>query len=373
MNILVNTSNLKLGGGVQVADSVVCQLNRFPQHHFIVVLSDYLKTTGLRISDYPNVETVNYSVKNSVSTLLLGRDSFLDDIVNTKNIDCVLTIFGPSRWNPKCHHVSGFAMPHLALPDSPYFKLLHGIPKFKSTLRLRIVEWAFKRSTKYFYTENNYISNILKRKWPNHHVETISNFYNQIFDDPNKWDKVNLPSFEWTSMLTISANYPHKNLSIAVDVAKNLRIKHPDFKFRFIITVDEDQIVIPQELSGYFLLIGKVDITECPSLYRQADITFLPTLLECFSVTYPESMRMGVPIVTTDMEFARGLCGNAALYYSPLNAEDAAEQIYKLSTYHALRNTLIENGKKKLLDFDNYEMRASKLIAYCEKITNKNS
>lgn len=373
MNILVNASNLKLGGGVQVADSVICQLNRFSQHHFIVVLSDYLKTTALRISGYPNVDVVNYNINNSLNTLLLGRNSFLDNIVKTENIDCVLTIFGPSRWNPKCHHISGFAMPHLVLPDSPYFKLLHGIAKFKSALRLRFVEQAFKRSTKYFYTENIYISNILKHKWPNHHVETISNFYNQIFDHPDKWIKVNLPTFEGISMLTISANYPHKNLPIAVEIAKILNVKHPNFKFRFIITVDEEQIAIPQELSSNFLLIGKVDITECPSLYQQADITFLPTLLECFSANYPESMRMGVPIVTTDMEFARGLCGDSALYYSPLNAEEAADRIYKLSTNPKLRENLIENGKKKLLYFDNFEVRASKLIDYCERITSKNN
>ena len=67
-----------------------------------------------------------------------------------------------------------------------------------------------------------------------------------------------------------------------------------------------------------------MDITECPSLYEQADVMFQPTLLECFSATYPEAMKMQRPIVTTDIEFAHGLCGPAAHYYSPLSAEDAA-------------------------------------------------
>ena len=58
-----------------------------------------------------------------------------------------------------------------------------------------------------------------------------------------------------------------------------------------------------------------MDISECPSLYRQSTFAFQPTLLECFTATYPEAMRSGKPIVTPDLEFARGLCGGAAVYY----------------------------------------------------------
>ena len=35
MNILVNASNLKKGGGVQVADSICCLLEGFTQYHFV--------------------------------------------------------------------------------------------------------------------------------------------------------------------------------------------------------------------------------------------------------------------------------------------------------------------------------------------------
>lgn len=38
----------------------------------------------------------------------------------------------------------------------------------------------------------------------------------------------------------------------------------------------------------------------------------MPSLLECFTATYPEAMRMERPIVTTDLAFAQGLCGEAA-------------------------------------------------------------
>ena len=45
MIFLINCSNLKAGGGLQVADSICSQLDRFSQHHFLVVLSPCLKFT----------------------------------------------------------------------------------------------------------------------------------------------------------------------------------------------------------------------------------------------------------------------------------------------------------------------------------------
>ena len=114
--------------------------------------------------------------------------------------------------------------------------------------------------------------------------------------------------------------------------------------------------------------VGKTDVSECPHLYNQADIMFMPTLLECFSATYPEAMRMGVPIVTTDLEFARGLCGDAACYYSAIEAEAAAEAIYKVSCDKEYAKRLVDNGKEQLKSFDNYEQRTKKLVKILEDI-----
>lgn len=372
MNILINASNLKLGGGIQVADSICNQLYRFKKHKFIVVLSSYLETTSERIANYSNIRVIKYNIKNSFNTLIWGRDNFLDNLVINEKIDCVLTVFGPSRWNPKVPHLSGFALSHLVLQNSPYFKQIHGIARLKSIIKLYAISHAFKRSTKYFYTENDYISCLLRKKWDSAYIETITNCYNQIFDSPEKWETIELPPFSGVTLLTISANYPHKNLKIGIDIAKILRKKYPNFIFRFVYTIESDSIYIPSELKEYFILLGKVEITQCPNLYMQADIAFQPTLLECFTATYPEAMKMKVPIITTDLEFSRGLCGAAALYYAPLNAEEAAERIIKLSNDEKLKNMLVREGIHQLKSFDTFETRANKIISFCEKITKIN-
>ena len=80
---------------------------------------------------------------------------------------------------------------------------------------------------------------------------------------------------------------------------------------------------------------------------------------------------MEVPIVTTDLEFARGLCGDAACYYSAVDPAAAAEAIYRVATDKEYAHQLTEAGKRQLLTYDNYEQRADKLIRILEEISNE--
>lgn len=362
MIFLINCSNLKNGGGLQVAQSVCSEVKKYPKHQFLLVLSDYVNSEGL--SDIRNASIIKYNIRNDWRTLLLGRDRFLDDIVERNHVDAVLTIFGPSRWRPKVPHLCGFARAQLLKEVNPNL-----IVNPKNRLVYKLWSWAFRRSSKVFYTENEYISMILRKKYSDIKVYTISNYYNQVFDQPERWRRdIQLPEFDGTTMLTVSSTAAHKNLGIMVQVADYLEREYPDFNFRFVLTCNKTPFELPEKLNHHFLFVGKVDVSECPNLYEQADIMFMPTLLECFTATYPEAMRMEVPIVTTDLEFARGLCGYAACYYSAVDAKAAAEAIYKVTNDKEYANKLVAYGKKQLLTYDNYEQRAEKLICILEDL-----
>ena len=361
---LINASNLKSGGGLQMADSVCGQLCRFREHRFIVVLSKYLDKTAERIKEYDNVEVLRYDLPHSFSSVVLGRDQFLDGVVEEKKVDAVLTVFGPSLWRPRVPHLCGFARAQLLLTVKGYRITV------KERFVHRIWAWAFRRSSRVFYTENAYISAMLPRLIKGAEVYTVSNYYNQVFDQPARWQRnVMLPEFDGTTLLSLSSAAAHKNLGIMVPVAEWLEREHPDFNFRFVLTCNEAPFQLPERLKKHFVFIGKVDVAECPNLYEQADIMFMPTLMECFTATYPEAMRMEVPIVTTDLEFAHGLCGDAACYYSATDARAAAQAIYKVATDEAYRSQLTVNGKEQLKSYDSYEQRAEKLIAILEGLT----
>lgn len=363
MNILINASNLKKGGGVQVGDSICRELNRFQQHEFTVVLSSSMQDTYNEIKKMPNIAVCLYDLKNDWRTVLFGYDEFLDGVVKEKKIEAVLTIFGPSVWIPKCPHLCGFARAQLIMPESPYYTQMNGYKLIINRLKYGIRERAFKRCSNSFYTENPYTTERLAKKWSNKKVFTVTNYYNQVFDQPEKWREKKLVDFEGITLLTVTASYPHKNLGIAVEVAKVLRSKYPEFRFRFVITIDKDEYPANiHHVEDCFEFVGKVNIAECPSLYQQCDIVFQPTLMECFTASYPEAMRMERPIVTTDLEFAHKLCGEAAEYYSAVDADACAEAIYKVATDGSLRERLKVQGKIQLESFDNYNERARKLI-----------
>lgn len=369
MKILINASNLKKGGGLQVADSVCCYINKYTNHKFVVVLSHYLETTASKIKGYPNVKVLKYDMPKTKKTLLTGRNQFLDNLVENENINAVLTIFGPSLWIPEVLHVSGFARPHCVLTDSPYYKRMDKFELLISRLKRKLLIWAFRRCANVYFTENEFISNRLKKILKKKNVYTVTNYYNQVYDNILQWtNDIVLPPFRGTTLITISANYPHKNLPIIIPTIHYLKEKYPDFSFRFVLTIDKENLVSGDDSAlSNIVFLGTVPLTECPHLYEQSDIVFSSSLLECFTAVYPEAMRMGKPIITTDLNFSRSLCGDAALYYNALSPAAFGEAIYKLANDDLLRNELIEKGKKQLTNYDTYEARADKLISIVEK------
>ena len=101
------------------------------------------------------------------------------------------------------------------------------------------------------------------------------------------------------------------------------------------------------------------------------DIVLMPTLLEIFSTTYLEAMYMQVPIIASDMGFARDICWDSALFCSPLNAKDYAEKILMLSENSNLRNELITKGTENLKRFGTSMDRTQKYLEIIKEYANQ--
>jgi glycosyltransferase involved in cell wall biosynthesis len=157
-------------------------------------------------------------------------------------------------------------------------------------------------------------------------------------------------------LLYLSAYYAHKNLEIIPHVAAALSRRVHDRHFEFVLTLPEEDASkirgLAREIGVEESIVnmGHVLISDAVSVYQSCHICFMPSLLESFSANYPEAMATGRPLVATDLDFARAICGDAAVFFEPRSAEAAADAILDLLGNEALWCEKIENGRRALAD-----------------------
>ncbi len=375
MTIIINTSNLRIGGGMQVAHSFINECIGIKGHQYHIFLSkemDAILDQGI----YPSHFRF-YLIQNSSGTFK-GRNRLAEELNRLEkkiNPGIVFSVFGPTYWRPATTHIAGFANSIYVYKDSPFFKIV----SFKNRIILKIMEIihmrSFKKHCNVLITETEDMSNHLQKIFAGKPVYTVGNTCHQVFNNEAVWTRnISLPKFSGYTLLTVSAMYLHKNLSIIPPVISYLNKKYPFFRFRFVLTINQDQLgTLTDSQKQHILFIGKIPVSECPHLYAQADAMFLPTLLETFSATYPEAMKMGKPILTSNLGFATSLCGDAAVYFDPLSAASIGEAIFEIASSPGKQQLLVEKGKKRLSDFPSPYQRAEQYLAICQKYNTEKS
>lgn len=61
--------------------------------------------------------------------------------------------------------------------------------------------------------------------------------------------------------------------------------------------------------------LGRISSQNCLQTYQHVDALFFPSLLESYGLPLVEAMSVGLPIVCSDLPFARWLCGDQAIYF----------------------------------------------------------
>jgi glycosyltransferase involved in cell wall biosynthesis len=375
MKILVNISNLKKGGALQVATSLLSEFRNNTEFEFHVILSSVLKKQ-INIESFPqNFTFYNYTIKPSTLKAITGKDKVLEKIEKTINPDCVFSVFGPSYWIPKSPHLLGYAIPHYVYPESSFFSIIGKKERLKICLLKTLHRFNFKKLKASYWVETNDVRERLSVFFnvDKSDIYVISNTYHPVFEDYVKVERnfsTVVDSDIWNNssfkFISITSYYSHKNLEILKKVVPILRNRGIDCKFYLTLpSVDFKQF---NDLSDFIFNLGPVTIDKCPDLYSQSDALFLPTLLECFTASYPEAMKMGKPIITSDLSFAHDICGDAAEYFDPHNADDIVEKIEELILNKDIREHLVEEGYKRLNEFNTAASRAKMILDICVQI-----
>jgi predicted dehydrogenase/glycosyltransferase involved in cell wall biosynthesis len=349
MRLLIDCSLLTAGGGIQVGLSVIRHAVTEP---------------GLTVALVASYEVARQLTASQVGSLAQfvcaqrpGRKEKIQLIRSCSHLerrfrpDATFTVFGPAYWRSNAPRLQGFALPRLIYPQDVRKERLTLPPL--ATMGEAIKRHYLRRaSNESWVVETEVVRDRLCSAYaiPRNKVHVIPNSYSADLTGPGgPWPA--------DGMVFIPASYyAHKNLEIVPDVARALADRGTLKKF--VLTLDRESAAgrrISQRaeklgVQAAIQLVGQVPVGNLPSYYAKASVVLLPTLLECSTAVYPESFLTRVPLVTSDRDFARSLCGEAALYADPHDATEIAQQISRILEDDQVRNRLIQEGARALRD-----------------------
>lgn len=359
MKILINASTLVVGGGVQVAINLIKNTVKDTKNEYVYILS---KEVASQLEESVKNEMRFYEFAISPASIFKGR-KVRKEILNIEanfKPNIVYSVGAPSYVKFKSKEVLRLTNPWVigasSLAYSSYPITESILKKIKVFVKRRYINNKHFIITQTEAAKKGIVKNL---KLSENKIFVIPNVQASIFNNFKKDEKCNTNS-DTLRIFCFAAPYYHKNISIIPEVILELK-KLGNDNFKFITTIPNDvsnhetnkffNQIKKNRLSGYVKNLGKVKFKDVPETFLNCDLLFLPTLLEVFSVTYLEAMNMGVPIVTTNLSFATEVCGDAALYFEPKNAKDAALRINELILEKKLRVNMVKNGQIRLKEF----------------------
>lgn len=149
--------------------------------------------------------------------------------------------------------------------------------------------------------------------------------------------------------------YPHKNIEFLVDLFE----RYPDRtkNIRLFLTIDSKQHtgakrllhrLEKNRLRDRIINVGPLRQNQLGQFFSHSDALVMPTTLESYSGAYLEAMAFRTPILTSDLDFAREICGDAALYFNPWDIESLATSLDQVIKNKDLREKLKVLGAARL-------------------------
>lgn len=361
--ILINTSNLHNGGGVQVAISFIYELSYMSDidlSYIHVVASDEvnhgLTRLNTKLNSFGSYEVFNTYGLQAIKSILNKR---------IKRYHVVFTVFGPNYLRVKAKkEIVGFAQPWMLNFNNPISKNMSFFNR--NVLRAKyFIQWPFFLRADHYIVELEHVKKgLIKNKGVDEQkISVVYNTVSSLYLDESKWNTICIEKGnEKLSLGIVTRDYPHKNIGILPAVAQVLESKH-NLKVHFYTTLNENEWGARDEIfKRYVSTVGSLSPDQCPSFYEQIDGVIFPSLLECFSATPLEAMVMEKPLFASDRGFVRDVCKDHAIYINPLDPEDIAYKIANHFQSSKINKFKLQQAKAHALNFSSAKIRAEKYL-----------
>jgi glycosyltransferase involved in cell wall biosynthesis len=159
-------------------------------------------------------------------------------------------------------------------------------------------------------------------------------------------------------VLLLTRYMPHRNPEILIPLCGKYATQLRQQRIKFITTLNESdrpsRVFLNKAgrrgLGDIIINIGALSRQDVSRYMWHSDVLWMPTYMETLCLPFLEAMVLGVPILAPDFDFARYVCGEAAVFYDPWDIDSAFAKIMVLRQDSTLRKTLAERGKIELAD-----------------------
>lgn len=333
--VLLDASNLAVGGGVQVAASLVDEFRKLQEDPATIETHPWLPLVTYHLS--PEVaENLTTSHPEGAIHVVRRRWSQPEIWVARREdkFDLQLTVFGP-RYGRR---LAPITITGIADVTSIY-PWPEGVPagpfevRLKRAVRGIVARRLFARES-FLISESNSLLEAFTERCRFHPsgTQVIPNVVNAAVADPAARVPLGVDlraSVEaGTALLCYVARlYPHKNHALLPKVRSELLKLGLNAKFVVTLTTDE-WAVAPDELKEACINVGVIPVAQVADLNLQCHAAIFPSLLESFSATPLEALTTNGLLFAADRPFVRDVCGDAASYFDPLDPENCAHVVF---------------------------------------------
>ncbi len=363
MNIVLHFLGLRAGGGRTDAINLLKVLPTISSDDFLAIVP---RGCGYEnISLPPNCQLHFEAVRRFNDVWRLYFDNYrLKNLCKQFNADVLFTMCnnGPLKIGT-CRHVI-----MLRRSQFVYSTIELNGAKIQTSFKLNFLKWYFQQSLKYadaLIVQTNTIKDRVKQKYHiDCPVEVVGKAVSQEIRTSEDQDAVseqpkaikNHPAK--FKCLYLSKYYPHKNIEMACQAVAECRKNGCNVALFLTLnpgeSLDGDKLIERVNNGSYgdsVANVGHVDLVDIASVYEECDAVLIPSLLESYSATYLEGMKYGKPIVASDRDFARDVCGAAAFYVDPLNIDSMVSAIGRLAEDSSMKSSLAQEG---FVRYDDY-------------------
>jgi glycosyltransferase involved in cell wall biosynthesis len=360
--ILINASNLHVGGGVQVATSVIGELTSMSSipGDLVVWASDEvdvnLRKLGYNLSTLPTYEVVNsYGLRLLLSPLFRRFQQFRT----------VFTVFGPLYvWKLSGVNITGFAQPWIIYPNNEIEREMVWYQRWFIRFKFFFQTFFFRRADKLVVELDHVRRGLVDRNISSmSSIDVVHNCLSSLYMSPSTWKPVCVVDAGADIKLGfLGRNYSHKNTRVFPELIAILRSYHGIRASIYVTFTEDEWAACDDEFRTTISNVGPLFVAQCPTFYNSIDAVIFPSLLECFSATPLEAMVMEKPFFASDRPFNRDVCLGHAHYFDPLSPASAAQAIARVYLNGGPSRDDLRAAREHALNFSNPRVRAKKYL-----------